>query len=174
MAALCINDSGTWRNAGTVCVNQSGTWRTITTGCINDSGTWRQFGFVPELGDAYCGGFLIYKQPATSNRWVVAPVSSQVVRNWYCRCDAAIRAQQVTGQSGWFVDSHSTGFACRAYWDSYTEGNYWTPGARSDYPGNLLGRFLYFQNGGGFSAGRTNFRSANSGYCVRAFRCVTY
>jgi hypothetical protein len=45
--ALCINQSGTWRNITTQCVNQTGTWRKVVTGCINQSNTWRCFGFTP-------------------------------------------------------------------------------------------------------------------------------
>jgi hypothetical protein len=43
---LCINQSGTYRNARTLCVNQSGTYRDIKTGCINQSATYRCFGFT--------------------------------------------------------------------------------------------------------------------------------
>jgi len=44
--ALCINQSGTYRNARTLCVNQSGTYRNIKCGCINQAATYRCFGFT--------------------------------------------------------------------------------------------------------------------------------
>jgi hypothetical protein len=82
--ALCINESGTYRNIGfnKLCVNQSGTYRTIVTGCINESGTYRKFGFDPALGDSYEGGFLICKQGGSPLRWIVSPRSAEVSRNW--------------------------------------------------------------------------------------------
>ena len=43
---LCINQSGTYRNARTVSINQSGTIRNIVTGCINQASTYRCFGFT--------------------------------------------------------------------------------------------------------------------------------
>jgi hypothetical protein len=42
--AICINQSGTWRNITVKCVNQAGTWRNVLTGCINQAGTWRRYG----------------------------------------------------------------------------------------------------------------------------------
>ncbi len=43
---LCINQSGTYRNARDLCVNQSGTYRYIKCGCINQANTYRCFGFT--------------------------------------------------------------------------------------------------------------------------------
>lgn len=42
MAALHLNDAGTWRRIQNVYVNDAGTWRTIQKVWINDAGTWRQ------------------------------------------------------------------------------------------------------------------------------------
>lgn len=42
MAALYLNDAGTWRQIQSVYVNDAGTWRTIQKIWVNDSGTWRQ------------------------------------------------------------------------------------------------------------------------------------
>ena len=48
--ALCVNQSGTWRNITTQCVNQSGTWRRTVDGCVNQTGTWRCFGMSVPTG----------------------------------------------------------------------------------------------------------------------------
>lgn len=42
MAALYLNDAGTWRQIQNVYVNDAGTWRTIQKVFVNDAGTWRQ------------------------------------------------------------------------------------------------------------------------------------
>lgn len=42
MAALHLNDAGTWRRIQSVYVNDAGTWRTIQKIYLNDAGTWRQ------------------------------------------------------------------------------------------------------------------------------------
>jgi hypothetical protein len=44
--ALCVNQSGTWRNITTQCVNQSSTWRKVLDSCVNQSGTWRCHGMT--------------------------------------------------------------------------------------------------------------------------------
>jgi len=173
--ALCINQSGTWRNITTQCVNQSGTWRKVLTGCINQSGTWRKFGFAPALGSAYEGGFLICQ--ASGVRWVVAPASAEVSRNW---CQIAqfghsiTRAQQVSGcPTGWFVPTtfqQQTFTQCRQYWDSYSGSApspgayYWTSTTYSAFNG--LAVFMP----SGYAAGRPRPYY----HCGRAFRCVTY
>lgn len=42
MAALHLNDAGTWRQVQNVYVNDAGTWRQIRVIYVNDAGTWRQ------------------------------------------------------------------------------------------------------------------------------------
>lgn len=42
MAALHLNDAGTWRRIQKVHVNDAGTWRQIRGIFVNDAGTWRQ------------------------------------------------------------------------------------------------------------------------------------
>ena len=42
MAALYLNDAGTWRQIQSVYINDAGTWRTIQKVWVNDAGTWRQ------------------------------------------------------------------------------------------------------------------------------------
>jgi hypothetical protein len=41
MAALHLNDAGTWRRILKVHVNDAGTWRQIRAVYVNDAGTWR-------------------------------------------------------------------------------------------------------------------------------------
>lgn len=41
MAALHLNDAGTWRQIQNVYVNDAGTWRQIQNIYVNDAGTWR-------------------------------------------------------------------------------------------------------------------------------------
>ena len=164
--ALCVNQSGTWREITTNCVNVSGTWRNIEIGCINQSGTWRKFGFDPELGDAYGGGYLICQSGGV--RWVVAPSSSQVSRTWFSRNDAITTAQSVSGCTGWFVPTcgqiQNPGFFCRTYWDSYSNASYWSISEVSSY----IAWHVSLNNGAAGSSYKT------TSFCVRAFRCVTY
>lgn len=41
MAAISVNDGGTWRTPWGIYVNDGGTWRTIQQIYVNDGGTWR-------------------------------------------------------------------------------------------------------------------------------------
>lgn len=41
MAAISVNDGGTWRTPYQISVNDGGTWRTIQQIYVNDGGTWR-------------------------------------------------------------------------------------------------------------------------------------
>jgi hypothetical protein len=124
---------------------------------------------VANLGQAVEGGFLICKAGGT--QWIVAPSASQVSRSWYNRCDANIRAQQVSGFSGWFVPTclqlQNPGFICRVYWDAYCcAANYWS---NSDSSAGCATP-VYF-NQGNF-AGSQGYKSIV--HCVRSFRCVSY
>jgi len=171
--ALCINQSGTYRNITTLCINQSGTYRNITTGCINQSGTYRLFGFLPQpgaLGSSFGGGCLICK-PGSSPAWIVAPSSAEVSRSWYSRDDANTRAQAVSGCTGWFVPTcaqlQNPGYCCRSFWGPspcYSDAKYWSS---NDRHGSGCG--VCFTNGNA-----DTFFKHRSGYCARAFRCVTY
>ena len=42
MAALHLNDAGTWRKINSVYVNDASTWRKIKKIYVNDASTWRQ------------------------------------------------------------------------------------------------------------------------------------
>lgn len=119
-----------------------------------------------KLGDPYEGGYLICQSGGT--RWVVAPSSAEVSRNWYSRGDSVARAQQVSGCSGWFVPSDGTyqnpGYICRTYWDSYSSTTYWSSGEHNED----FGRFVDFTNG------TVCFWDKQGSRCVRAFRTVSY
>ena len=170
--ALCINDSGTWRNITTQCVNQSGTWRKVATGCINQSGTWRAFKVNqawpggPILGSAACGGIVICG--AANIGWILAPSSAEVLRSWYNINDANTRAQQVSGCTGWFVPTCAQGLnpgiACRQYWDTYTSTRYWSS---TEFNANYARDIPVC--GGNFSISRKDYTKP-----VRSFRCVSY
>jgi len=118
------------------------------------------------LGDPYEGGYLICQ--ASSVRWVVAPSSAEVSRNWYSRNDANTRAQQVSGCTGWFVPTcgqlQNPGYTCRTYWDSYSSTIYWS----STESNSIVAWIVFFDIGGASGSGKTNTN------CVRAFRCVSY
>lgn len=167
--ALCINQSGTWRNITTQCVNESGVWRNINIGCIRESGTWRLFLPPPisrvPLGTDIEGGKLICRQSNVA--WIVAPINSEVSRCFGLINDAVTCAQQVTGCTGWFVPNinqlQNPGYTCRSYWD-YSLSTYWSTSTSG------LTRFALTFTGDGTSWGT---RSGCT-FCVRAFRCVTY
>jgi len=167
--ALCVNQSGTWRNITTLCVNQSGTWRNISAGCINGSGTWRRFGFQPTtLGASFGGGYAICM--SSNVVWIVSPQSAEVSRNWHSRDDASTRAQEVSGCTGWFVPTffqfQNPGQSCKSFWGPspcYSIAIYWVNHSLD----SNFAKFSYMIGGSG-GARKT------CTYCVRAFRCVTY
>lgn len=120
------------------------------------------------LGDSYEGGYYICG--AAGVRWVVAPVTAEVSRNWYARGDANTRAQQVSGCTGWFVPTcaqlKNPGSSCLIYWDTYWSFNYWssTP-CPASYGEAWTIRVI---NGNPYCRNKDNV------CCVRSFRCVTY
>ena len=136
-----------------------------TTGADSHSFTTRN----PLVGDAYEGGYLICASGGI--RWVVAPNTGEVSRNWYCRGHANTRAQQVSGCTGWFVPSiaqlQNPGYVCRTYWDSYSLTCYWS----DSNSGSANAWFVNFANG---TADAFNGGVKDRGFCVRSFRCVTY
>ncbi len=172
--ALCINQSGTYRNITTLCINNSGIYRELVTGRINQAGTYRTFtsGFtVPiPLGSCYCGGFLICK--AAPLRYIVSPYSAEVSRNWYSRNDANTRSQAVSGCTGWFVPTkdqlQNPGYICRSFWGPspcYSTSNYYWSSTQASHNHACD---VYF------NSGASSITPMGSVYCVRAFRCVTY
>ncbi len=64
MAAISVNDGGTWRTPAAVYVNDGGTWRTIQQVYVNDGGTWRTvFQYLLYDGtitEGISGGFDVY------------------------------------------------------------------------------------------------------------------
>ena len=121
---------------------------------------------LPSLGDSFEGGNLICC--SSSNYWIVAPQTSEVSRSWHARSDAATRAQQVSGCSGWFVPSvsqHSNpGYQCRTYWDGLQLATYW-----SNTEAGTRACFFNYSSG---SAGQHHLKG--QARPVRAFRCVSY
>jgi hypothetical protein len=138
---------------------------------INVSGGEFTYSFTsvsPALGAAYEGGYLICASGGT--RWVVAPSSSEVTRNWYNRNDANTRAQAVSGCTGWFVPTISQiqnpGYTCRTYWDSFQTSFYWSS-TQSVPHANFACGIPFTHGGAGIDPKPDDFR-------VRAFRCVSY
>ena len=123
-------------------------------------------------GDSYEGGFLICK--ASPLRWVVSPYSAEVSRTWCSNGDAATRAQQVSGCTGWFVPTASQlqnpGYCCRSFWGPspcYSSATYWSSTQSNCYVACAC--YVCFTTG---NASSDAFRTCT--FCVRAFRCVTY
>jgi len=171
--ALCVNDSGTWREISTLCVNDSGTWREISTGCINDSGTWREFGMAAgvaaaSLGDNIEGGYLICKSSGIG--WIVAPASTEVRRTWYLRADAVTTAEANDACGDWFIPTcaqlKDPGRQCKTYWDSFTSCYYWSDTQAYSFNAISIPLHLAPPNYGAGSKAWSIF--------VRAFRCVSY
>jgi hypothetical protein len=133
-----------------------------TTGA--DSYSFTTFG--GNLGEAFEGGFLICR--AGSVNWVVSPFSSQVSRTWYCRDDSNIRAQQVSGCTGWFVPTcgqlQNPGYTCRQYWDSFNNAFYWSSTELDGAQACVVS----------FGNGAVSWDTKANTCCVRSFRCVTY
>ena len=118
---------------------------------------------IPQLG----GSRIICKNGGLA--WLVAPISTEVSRDWYCREDAVTRAIAVTSlTTGWFVPCigqlQNPGYLCRSFWDSYSSTLYWS--STESTSNSACG--MTFANGGPYGANKTGTR------CVRAFRCVTY
>lgn len=116
------------------------------------------------LGQEWEGGYLICKTGGVA--YVVAPVSTELCRDWYSRNDIIVCACSVTGCTDWFIPTRTQGNtigACNAqYWDTYTSAWYWACASTQSYQ---------MPNGGG----RSGFGYDQSNvWNTRAFRCVTY
>lgn len=118
--------------------------------------------FIPNTGPAS----LICK--AGGCAWVVAPAITEVSRTWYCRQDAEILAEKVTGSSGWFIPTsaqlQNPGYICRTFWDSFSSTRYWS----STELNATVACDVYFTSGIAFDTNKGN------AFCVRAFRVITY
>jgi len=130
------------------------------------------------MGASYGGGYLICESAAI--RWIIAPSTSQVSRDFSSVNDANTRAQQVSGCTGWFVPTRSQlqnpMYSCISYWDSYSASDYWSSTSVGgfypvppDFPNYTL--FCYLNMGNGSAAGTQNSGEVK---CVRSLRCVSY
>ncbi len=118
---------------------------------------------IPQLN----GSTIICKNGGIA--WLVAPISTEVSRNWYCREDAVTRAIAVTSlTTGWFVPCISylqnPGYLCKSFWDSFSSTIYWSSTEYSCGSACSMS----------FSTGTTGYGNKAYTFCVRAFRCVTY
>ena len=179
--ALCINDSGTYRNITTLCINDSGTYRNIVIGCINDSGNWRKFGgpgtAPTTVGSSFGGGSAICLAGSFACGgvvWIVSPYASEVSRDWYNINDANTTAQSVSGCTGWFVPAagqlQNPGYCCRSFWGPspcYSSTTYWSITERNA----SRGCGVFFTSGGIAALSQACKQFV---FCVRSFRCVTY
>ena len=115
---------------------------------------------IPQLG----GSRIICKNGGIA--WLVAPISTEVSRSWYCREDAVTRAIAVTSlTTGWFVPTtgqlQNPGYLCRSFWDSTS---FWS----STENDSTSASFVCGANGNAFGLDKPNT------LFVRAFRCITY
>jgi len=137
---------------------------------LNIGGGTASYSFttVLNLGDPYGGGYLICA--AGGVRWVVAPSSSEVNRDWYSRNDANTTAQSISGCSGWFVPTcgqlKNPGSSCRIYWDSYLNSLYWSSTEGFQF---TAWRVCLTTGGATYSP-----ITKGIGLPIRSFRCVTY
>ena len=127
------------------------------------------------------GSRIICKAGGTA--WIVAPNTTQVSQTWNgtttllvgdkcCVCDwSTLCACLITrgfNPSDWFVPSVSQlqnpGYVCRTQWDTFSAACYWSS---AEVTAACAG-FVSFNTGNTFGCTKT------CGFCVRAFRCVTY
>lgn len=145
-------------------------------GGLNIGGGTDSYSFTtgnPEVGNSYGGGFLICQSGGV--RWIVAPMSSEVSRNWYTKNDAITTAQQVSGCTGWFIPPctqlTNPMYICRNFWDCYSLTWY----NSSTAVNNDTSWAINMSNGTVSCGGRYGggfYKNVN--ICTRAFRCVTY
>ena len=125
-----------------------------------------QFDRLTSPGTAYAGGTSICRSGGVI--WIVAPASTEVLRDWYNRADAVTTAEANAACGDWFIPSVgqllNPGYSCRSYWDSYTSYYYWS----DTVPSVDSAWIVIFSNGV-----HTRYQKSSASY-VRAFRCVTY
>lgn len=105
-------------------------------------------------------------------RWIASPPSSEVIRTWYARNDAATRAQQDSGCTGWFIPSvtqlQNPAFVCRNNWERLEMfGCYWS---NTESSANRAFA-VYFFHGPAQALYKVTCGPTTP---ARAFRCVTY
>jgi len=133
------------------------------------------------LGAFVYGGYL-YCKSGIGIAWIIAPVATQVTMQWAggqyngtsvgtkcCVSEWSALSTALTNAgltpSQWFVpscDQFPSAWACKSYWDSYTNCKYWTS---REVNANIAARDGYDGSGGAYKS--TNYR-------VRAIRCVIY
>jgi hypothetical protein len=122
---------------------------------------------LPDGRSSIEGGWYICKNNSVA--WIVASLNTEVSRTWYCIDDATTTANACTGCTGWFVPTiaqlQNPGFSCKQYWDSFSNGGYWSSTECTDTTARAINIST-----GGFSPPPPKCNTC----CVRAFRCVTY
>lgn len=160
--------SGMWSVSEQYEARTRNAWGSTVT-CVTGSATClccTGVGFANITNIVDCGGFFICCGP-TTNKWFVAPSSTEVSRVWTSCGDAVTVANSTIGVCGWFVPTVSQllnpGWSCRSYWDSYTVSRYWSS---TQFDGGDAVHVCF--NNHGFT-GNINKTSI---YPVRAFRCT--
>jgi hypothetical protein len=77
------------------------------------------------LGCSVEGGTLIYKEGGVA--WIIAPCTTQVIRDWYNRNDALTLANATCGD--WFIPSAHDMYVMAyswSFWDSSISARYWS------------------------------------------------
>jgi hypothetical protein len=146
---------------------------------------WWQSDLVEEISEGGVlpdGSRIICKSGGTA--WIVAPACTQVSSAWNGSTNTQVGDQCCVSSwatlctrliscgfnpCDWFVPSHTQlqnpGYVCRTNWDSIFGNGYW-----SSTEINVCAAFcVNLPVNGGASA-----CSKVCGFCVRAFRCVTY
>ena len=107
-----------------------------------------------------------------SVRFIAAPCSAEVSRNWHQRSNAVTRAQAATGCSGWFVPNATQlvnpGWNCRANWDYGTFKAFWSNTPYAGY--NSHGCLVSYTP----TSCHVGYQNATAIRCTRAFRCLNY
>ena len=120
------------------------------------------------LGDAHEGGILICC--SSNNYWIIAPISTEVCRNWHSRNDALTCANSNAACGDWFLPTCSQlknpGATCLTYWDDHNNF-YW-----STTQFNNHSHYKWSVNIG--DNGSTGYLGADFSRFIRAFRCVSY
>ena len=121
----------------------------------------------PSLGAEGEGGYLICM--SGGNLWIVAPMSTQVTRNWFQRNDAVTTANSNAACGDWFIPNCSQnknpGNVCKQYWDLHSSDYYWST---TQVHSNAV--WVTGQQNDMTLQGAKTFTFIRA----RAFRCVSY
>ena len=113
------------------------------------------------------GGTMVCKSLGTA--WIIAPLSADIQRSWYCRDDAATCAIQITTATSWFIPNcdvvKTAYFACRSNWVCCGSETYWSC---TEFDATTAYGTI-------FSNTQTIALTKSQSYRrARAIRCVTY